>query len=204
MVVVGAMTAYVTVYVKRVDKKVDATAIDTKAARTELGVIHTQINGVKDELVRKASEAGELRGKIMGRDEVLKDIADEKPFVIFLDDNKQDLEIIAAELARVGIKKYLMYNDYNVFLNNLTRICSVYIIDKGLPGSSGLAMINQIMTRNPNNFIILLTGDMDTESQRACQNAGATKTVIKNTDNSYLNDLCKFIDEGITAVRLRR
>lgn len=183
VITVGFMTGYSTIVAKRIEKN------------QKVGEV--MINGRMDQLVKTAGQLGEEKGKALGRAEILKEIGDEKPFVIFLDDNPDDADLLVRNIKMFGPIRYIFYLDEDQFINNLTRTKAVYVIDNKLVKRTGLNILEEILEKNPKNVVILSTGSL--ENKRLIEeyhNAGIFRIVYKD-EKDYLVNLSDCTKEAM-------
>lgn len=183
IIIVGGMTVYGTIVTKRVEKNQKVEKV--------------LVNGRMDQLIATEGKLGEERGRALGRAEVLKELDNEKPFVIFLDDSPDDNEIIIYNIKLFGPIRYIFYIDEDQFINNLTKTKAVYVIDNKLVKRTGLNILEEVLEKNPRNIVILSTGSLENKSLIEEYHSRGIYSIVYKDGKNYLIELSDCVKDAL-------
>ncbi len=120
---------------------------------------------------------------------------------LILDDDKDILEIIEDLLKENAITNYRLFSLYDEFLNDMTDEMNVSVIDHTLTGGkTGLDICKAVKARNKNNFVIVLTGQINPDVVIDYLNENANRYVDKNRSD-YLQKMIEYLKIGIETVK---
>jgi DNA-binding NtrC family response regulator len=116
---------------------------------------------------------------------------------LILDDDKDMLELIEVSLKDAGIKNYRLFYSDAAFIDGLSENMHILVIDHHLNGTvDGLDVMKRAIKKNPNVFVIAMSGNNDSRLVVEYLNEGANRFVLKN-ESDYLDQLVKFVRQGI-------
>jgi CheY-like chemotaxis protein len=122
--------------------------------------------------------------------------------VLVVDDEAPVRQLLASVLGAEGVQLYEAHDHPSALEQIHTHELDVAIIDKNLPGGTGLDLIRTLKQRRPDAEAILITGYPSLESAIEAVEAGAYDYVLKPFD-----DLSAFrlkVRNAAEKVRLRR
>ena len=116
---------------------------------------------------------------------------------MILDDDTQMLELIELALKDAGIKNYRLFFSDTDFIDGLSENMHILVIDHHLNGTvDGLDVMRRAIKKNPNVFVIAMSGNDDSRLIVEYLNEGANRFVLKK-ERDYLEQLVKFVRQGI-------
>lgn len=116
---------------------------------------------------------------------------------LVLDDDKDILMFIEEALEDNHITNYKLFHEDVSFLEQITENMHILVIDHHLnSGLTGLDVMERAIRKNPNVFVIAMSGTGDPELIAAYLNGGCNRFILKS-HRDYLDKLVKYIKEGI-------
>jgi CheY-like chemotaxis protein len=124
--------------------------------------------------------------------------------VLAVDDNSQARALIRETLKDLGIDQIFMAKDGREaldFLGNCDDMIHVIICDWNMPGMTGLEILRQVRTVDPDIPFMMLTGAVDMESVATAKNHGVTSYLAKPFSPAQLE---KKLSQILRIVKLRQ
>jgi DNA-binding NtrC family response regulator len=120
-----------------------------------------------------------------------------------LDDDADILELIEGLLKENGIHNYRLFSTEKELFDNLTKDIHVCVIDHYLPSAkTGLQVCKEIKSISPDSFVIVMTGQQDTNVVIDYLNACADKYIDKNRKDHLLL-LIDYLNVGLEQAKKR-
>jgi DNA-binding NtrC family response regulator len=116
---------------------------------------------------------------------------------LILDDDRDILYFIEEALKDNKITNYRLFYEDVSFLQQITDNMHILVIDHHLSsGLTGLDVMERAIRKNPNVFVIAMSGTGDPELIAAYLNGGCNRFILKS-HSDYLEKLVTYIKEGI-------
>lgn len=115
-----------------------------------------------------------------------------------LDEDKKVLQAIAAALENEGIA-YQVFRKLEPLMEKLHPDVHICIIDHIAGDGSGLNAMKEVLKRNPQCFVIIMSPDCDTDSVIEFLNSGASR-FVKKLSPEFISMVLKYVKEGIAEV----
>jgi DNA-binding NtrC family response regulator len=121
-----------------------------------------------------------------------------------LDDDTDQLDLIERKIEEDGtISNVHFYSDEHLFLKKLDDDIYIILLDHRLSGpDSGFEIFKKIKEKNPDTFVIILSGMNDFRIAQKYLNMHADQYVFKG-DYDYLDQIICWIKEGMKTARKR-
>lgn len=120
-----------------------------------------------------------------------------------LEDDTEMLEMIERLMKAANINEYELFTKPEDMLMHIQSDIVLAAIDHYLDGKfSGLDILKEIKRRNPNSYVIIMTGQQNCKVVIEYLNSGANKYVDKN-EKDYLSKLIEYMMEGLQEVGKR-
>jgi DNA-binding NtrC family response regulator len=116
--------------------------------------------------------------------------------VLILDDDKNDLEFIGNALRQNGIINYHLFTSDQDFMAKLTENMHILVLDHNLKGPTGLDVMKMAMDRNPNVFVIAISGVDNAQLVIDYYDNGCRGFILKSRPD-YLEKLVQYVKKGI-------
>ena len=145
------------------------------------------------------AEMGDEMAPGSGRIEALKDLR-----VLAVDDSSQARKLLRDMLADLGIHQVYMAEDGKEaldFLGECENMTNVIICDWNMPRVTGLEILRQVRTVDPDIPFLMSTGMADTESVMLAKSDGVTGYLAKPYT---VNDLEKKLNQILRILKFRR
>lgn len=115
--------------------------------------------------------------------------------ILLLDDNIDDLEIVAYGLTKSGIKDFKTFSDSAKFLAAIDGKVIIVIIDHQLSGGkTGLDIMVEVTKNHPMIYAIIVSGNSNPNIILQYMNNDGFRYIIK--DEGYINLIVKFIRQA--------
>lgn len=106
-----------------------------------------------------------------------------KDYKIFLvDDNTFSLHLYQEHLRKEGYNNLHLFEDGTSFLNKLSDMPKIVILDHGLPDINGLEVLRRIKRMDPNIYVIMLSSQEDLMVAVDSLKYGAFDYIMKDTN----------------------
>lgn len=121
--------------------------------------------------------------------------------VLIVDDEEKLRHYLRKELVRKGYEVEAARDGKEAMDSLAGRPADVVLLDIGLPGESGIVVLEKIRREHPLTRVIMLTGNATVETARDSMKLGACDYLTKPCD---LGELCLVIDRAFAETRLAR
>lgn len=123
--------------------------------------------------------------------------------VLAVEDNFTALNLLRSMLADIGVNQVFTAKDGKEaleFLGAAEDMIDVVLCDWKMPRMSGLDLLQQVRTVNPDIPFVMVTGNADKESILAAKNVGVTSYIAKPYSSKHLEKKLRAIAR-IVALR---
>lgn len=120
---------------------------------------------------------------------------------VVLDDERLILERIGAAFKECEVENYTLFNNPIDFLNNKFEDVHICVVDYLLKGYkiTGLDIMNEVLTKNPRCYVIVISAQTDISVVVDFLNHGAYKYIDK-LKNNFIDELILFVKAATTEV----
>lgn len=123
--------------------------------------------------------------------------------VLAVEDNFTALNLLRSMLSDIGVNQVFTAKDGKEaleFLGAAEDMIDVVLCDWKMPRMSGLDLLQQVRTVNPDIPFVMVTGNADKESILAAKNVGVTSYIAKPYSSKHLEKKLRAIAR-IVALR---
>ncbi|MBF0471912.1 MAG: response regulator [Gammaproteobacteria bacterium] len=100
--------------------------------------------------------------------------------VVIADDNEGTRDLLNSQLSRLGCEVLGVAKDGNAALSKYWEFKpDLFVIDIDMPKLSGTEVLKQVIAKDADAFVVMVTGDASSEMVKKCITAGASGYIVK-------------------------
>lgn len=117
-----------------------------------------------------------------------------------LEDNRTYLRVIEALLDGLSIYNYKLFEDAQDFLNVSNGNLHIAVIDHQLGDTNGLAVVQRLLRKSPDCFIIIISAEGSEQIVADYMNASCDR-YIRKSDPDFPDRFRQFMKDGIERMQ---
>lgn len=168
----------------------------TKDKLKQIGAFGYLDKPVKKELLLDIANSAIKSNRLirLGFDKMEPEIRFNRERVLIADDDETILQLISDILCQEGYRVTSVQNGYEAFERILVNNYELIILDINMPRMNGIDTVKAIREQNPFVFILLISGEAESEEVNEALSYGADKFLPKPFTSNILLKIIEHID----------